>query len=146
MHQVGTKNACIKVKLLWIIAATTRPFCRWVGMFLEKRLLYISCGKCNMVVASKDKGYVSKIQEHSKGLEWDFRSKSLHKKWSFPLRISPVNVSKSAGNWRFGHIYWRNPQWKTSFFVQWILSAVVRSWLEDQRHITGISLGRSSTC
>ena len=19
----------------------------------------------------------------------------------------------------FGHIYWRNPQWKTSFFVQW---------------------------
>ena len=21
----------------------------------------------------------------------------------------------------FGHIYWRNPYWKTSFFVQWLL-------------------------
>ena len=33
----------------------------------------------------------------------------LHKKWSFRLRISSVNVTKSAGNCRFGHIYWRNP-------------------------------------
>ena len=32
---------------------------------------------------------------------------SLHKKWSFPLRIPSVNVTKSAGN--CGHIYWRNP-------------------------------------
>ena len=43
---------------------------------------------------------------------------ALHKKWSFPLRISSVNVTKSAGNCGFGHIYWRNPYWKTSFFVQ----------------------------
>ena len=34
---------------------------------------------------------------------------SLHKKWSFPLRISSVNVTKSAENCAFGHIYWRNP-------------------------------------
>ena len=34
---------------------------------------------------------------------------SLHKKWSFPLRISSVNVAKSAGNCRFGYIYWINP-------------------------------------
>ena len=34
--------------------------------------------------------------------------KSLHKKWSFPLRISLVNVTKSAVSW-FGHIYRRNP-------------------------------------
>ena len=33
----------------------------------------------------------------------------LHKKWSFPLRISSVNVTKSAGKCRFSHIYWRNP-------------------------------------
>ena len=74
-------------------------------MFSEKRLLYVSCGKCSMVVASKDKGYVSKTQEHSKGLEWDSRSKSLHKKLSLPLRISSVNVTKFAGNCGFGHIY-----------------------------------------
>ena len=29
----------------------------------------------------------------------------LHKKISFPLRISSVNVTKSAGNCGFGHIY-----------------------------------------
>ena len=29
----------------------------------------------------------------------------LHKKSSFPLRISSVNVTKSAGNCGFGHIY-----------------------------------------
>ena len=32
------------------------------------------------------------------------------------LRISSVIVTKSEGN--CSHFYWRNPQWKTSFFVQ----------------------------
>ena len=41
---------------------------------------------------------------------------TLHKKWSFPLRICSVNVTKSVGNCVFGHIYWRNRYWKT-FFV-----------------------------
>ena len=43
----------------------------------------------------------------------------LHKNRSFPLRISPVNVDLE-GNCGFGHIYWINLQWKTSFFVQFI--------------------------
>ena len=43
---------------------------------------------------------------------------SLHKKWNFLLRTSSVNVTKSAGNCGFGYIYWRNPKWKASFFVQ----------------------------
>ena len=34
---------------------------------------------------------------------------TLHKKWSFLLRISSVNVTKSTGKCEFGHIYWRNP-------------------------------------
>ena len=34
---------------------------------------------------------------------------TLHKKSSFPLSISPVIVTKSAGNCRFGHIYWTSP-------------------------------------
>ena len=41
---------------------------------------------------------------------------SLHKKWSFPLRISSINVAKSG----FGHIYWRNAYWKNSFFVHFL--------------------------
>ena len=31
------------------------------------------------------------------------------KKWSLPLRISSVNVTKSAASCPFGHIWWRNP-------------------------------------
>ena len=34
---------------------------------------------------------------------------------NFPLRISSVNVTKSAGYFGFGHICWRNPSWETSF-------------------------------
>ena len=34
---------------------------------------------------------------------------TLHKKWSFLLRVSSVNVTKSADFCGFGHIYWRNP-------------------------------------
>ena len=45
---------------------------------------------------------------------------SLYIKWSFPLRISSVNGTKSAVSCGFGHIYWRNPLWKTSFFAQCI--------------------------
>ena len=37
------------------------------------------------------------------------RSKTLHKKWNFPLRISSVNLTKSAENCGFGDIYWTNP-------------------------------------
>ena len=47
---------------------------------------------------------------------------TLRRKWRFPLRISSVIGSKSAGNCGFGHIYWRSPSWKTSFFVQWYTS------------------------
>ena len=42
-------------------------------------------------------------------LSYSFWLYTLHKKWSFPLRISSVNVTKFAGNYGFGHIYWRNP-------------------------------------
>ena len=45
-------------------------------------------------------------------------SHTLHKKWSFPLRLSSVNMTKSAVSCRFGHIYWRNHNWKTSLFAQ----------------------------
>ena len=33
-------------------------------------------------------------------------------------KVSSANVTKSAGNCGFGHIYWRKPQWKASFLVQ----------------------------
>ena len=39
-------------------------------------------------------------------------------KKSFTLRISSVNVIKSAGNYEFSHIYSRSSSWKAPFFVQ----------------------------
>ena len=44
----------------------------------------------------------------------------LHKKWSSPLKISSVNVTKSAGNCGFGHIYW-----KKSLMENFIFCAVI---------------------
>ena len=43
---------------------------------------------------------------------------ALYKKRSFSLRISSINVTISVDSCGFGHVYLRNPQWKTSFNVQ----------------------------
>ena len=73
----------------------------------------------------------------------EFIKQRLHKKWSFPLTISSINVTKSAVSCGFGHIHWRNPQWNTSCFVQWKISSTF-AWhmfcpdssnLEDRRNI-----------
>ena len=42
----------------------------------------------------------------------------VHKKWSFPLRIYSVNMTKSLEICGLGHIYWRSPPWKTLFSAQ----------------------------
>ena len=60
---------------------------------------------------------------------------TLRRKWSFPLRISSVNVTKSAGNCGFGQVYWRNPYWKSSDFVQWLYS---RSHYKNYRWLSSI--------
>ena len=41
------------------------------------------------------------------------RYQKKYKKVSFPFRIYSVNVTKPAANCGFGHIYLRNPEWKT---------------------------------
>ena len=45
---------------------------------------------------------------------------NLHKKWSFPIRISLINVTKFSGNCRFGHIRFRKSLMENFIFlVQW---------------------------
>ena len=44
---------------------------------------------------------------------------ALHKKWSFPLGIFSVNVTKYAVSCGFGHIYLGNSKWKTSLVQCW---------------------------
>ena len=68
------------------------------------------------------RGELSRIY-YSKNLQ------SVHKNWSFPLRIFPVNVTKSAGNGGFGHIYWTNLQCKSSFVVPCILFTNIQEFI-----------------
>ena len=82
----------------------------------------------NSIISSKDSKNTigrNKFQSY-----FDFMKRanlwSLHKKWSFPFRTSSVNVTKSAFSWGFGHIYWGNPSWKTSFFVRFLI--IKNSW------------------
>ena len=51
---------------------------------------------------------------------------TLHKKWSFPLRISSVKLNKFAGNYESGHICWRNSNGKFRFLSS---AACARWWL-----------------
>ena len=60
---------------------------------------------------------------------------SLHKKWSFPLRISSGNVTKSAVSSGFGHIYYRNPYWKTSFLCSDWSSKSWTKYLEQSKEM-----------
>ena len=63
----------------------------------------------------------------------DLKSKStLYKKWSFPLRVSFVNVTKLEVFCGFGQIYWIMPYWKTSFScksINWLGSTWREHWL-----------------
>ena len=64
----------------------------------------------------RKKGFNSGIQNEifiSLGASWNSLVNidicfPLHKKWSFTLRISSINVTKSAVFCGFGHFYWRN--------------------------------------
>ena len=58
------------------------------------------------------------FKTYSKRFQYILKTWNEDKKWSFPLRIFSVNVTKFTVFRGFGHIYWRNCLWKTSFFVQ----------------------------
>ena len=75
-----------------------------------------------------------------KGVYSLVRVNTLHKKLSFPLRICSVYVTKSAGNWGFGQIYWRKSQWKTSFFVQWQRFSIREQITKNKRNSAAMFL------
>ena len=88
--------------------------------------------------------FFTAVLELNKFLTIDFNKQIWHKEGSFPLRISRINVTKTAVSCGFGHIYWRNPQWKTSFLLQWKISStcarqILRldySHLQERRNIS----------
>ena len=65
------------------------------------------CASCYSLYKRKERNAKGDpIKLNFEGFELQYQ---LHKKWSFPFRNSSANVTKSAGNCGFAHIYWRNP-------------------------------------
>ena len=85
----------------WILC----PFVKTVLLIIHLCLLRVSelvCKVCNWFVNS----FV--INNYCRFLI-TYHTAQNHTAHCFPLRISSVNVTKSAVNSGFGHIYWRNP-------------------------------------
>ena len=91
----------------------------------EPSLVSIWFVSCQFLVLHTHSHFIEEQEKYND--YYIITTSTLHKKWSFPLSISSVNVTKSAGNWGFGHIHWRNSWWKTSFFVQCHLPANFQS-------------------
>ena len=88
-HKLG--QYCINVLLKWM---KNYKFIRW--LYFWSFLNEVVCLIC--------------FSLHRKLCSFLFqnRSECTAQKWSFPLRISSVNVTKSAIFSRIGHIYWRD--------------------------------------
>ena len=69
---------------------------------------------------------------------------SLHKNWSFPLRVSLVIVTTSTVSSIFSHIHWRNPWWKTSFFVECLHNYIMSLRCGPKHQFCRILLNRCS--
>ena len=82
----------------------------WItlSVFVRMRLkIRGSCLTCKIV------GKRLNVWEWVEVVEWNKDGPLLSfitvQKWSFPLGISPVNVTRSAVSCGFGYIYWRYP-------------------------------------
>ena len=60
--------------------------------------------KCYQIAQRTTYEIFSPFMAHLGGLAMWTSSPTLHKKWSFLLRISSLNVTKSAASYGFGHI------------------------------------------
>ena len=89
--------------------------------WIRRCFLYISVFSLTTIKYGPEKNYVFG--------QFQCSVTNTSQKWSFLLRISSKNVSKSAVSCGFGHIYWRNPSRKTSFFcsVWWSFETVIRT-------------------
>ena len=89
----------------------------WARMGKQKSVthLIMRIAHCSKLIMSECNMYLSEvfyITVHSSfyifcSRFYEFLYMSLYSKWRFPLRL-----------FQFGPIHWRNPGWKTSFFVQ----------------------------
>ena len=89
-----------RTKKYWMISFLVKV----EGDTIEKYIHYLWINICLMV-----RSRASCFSKQKPPFWGILRETHCTKKWSFPLRISSANVTKSAGSCRFGQIYWRNP-------------------------------------
>ena len=101
----------ISIIFIWVLAENSgNLFYTILGS--NKEFLIISEGSKKSI--GKKVQYINKrntsIRKYIKNILVESEQQlSLHKKWSFPLRIPSVNVTKSSDSCGSGHIYLRNP-------------------------------------
>ena len=101
----------ISIIFIWVLAENSgNLFYTILGS--NKEFLMISEGSKKSI--GKKVQYINKrntsIRKYIKNILVESEQQlSLHKKWSFPLRIPSVNVTKSSDSCGSGHIYLRNP-------------------------------------
>ena len=76
---------------------------RYLSIFNEQ-----TSNSCTKPQWSLNKGTKTKYVEILFRVRWIYQ-RALHNYWSFPLRISSVNVAELAVSCEFGQIYWKNP-------------------------------------
>ena len=107
--QIYFKNLAVFTLQVFKVSLVIFQHHTWKGQGLLRKTFINECTLTNMRTIHP----VTSLKQNS---SWAI---SLHtKKISFPLSISSVSETKSRVSCGFGHIYWRNPSWKTSFFVQ----------------------------
>ena len=107
--QIYFKNLAVFTLQVFKVSLVIFQHHTWKGQGLIRKTFISECTLTNMRTIHP----VTSLKQNS---SWAI---SLHtKKISFPLSISSVSETKSRVSCGFGHIYWRNPSWKTSFFVQ----------------------------
>ena len=101
----------ISIIFIWVLAENSgNLFYTILGS--NKEFLIISEGSKKSI--GKKVQYINKrntsIRKYIKNILVESEQQlSLHKKWSFPLRIPSVNVTKCSDSCGSGHIYLRNP-------------------------------------
>ena len=109
--------ACVRFVLLYVCVCACGMLC----IILRE--------KCPYSVFFPHSDWIRRDKEYQRNLMffiWGLWDKprislliTLHKKWNFPLRISSVDMTKSAVFSSFGHIFEWNSLGKTSFFVHY---------------------------
>ena len=79
----------------------------WHWIFQKKSINFTIFPKIYLTLTEIRSGTCNKINLSTK--DWDQHAlHSLHRKWSFSLRIFPANVNKSSVSCRFVYINWRS--------------------------------------